>query len=68
MTAVTIILVPSAGGPGAGLRDYFIPEDGGSQEICVMIQGGAANILERPVTVTLDTSDGPAVGGALGRS
>ena len=33
-----------------------------------MIQGGAANILQRPVTVSLDSSDGPAVGGAQGRS
>ena len=52
------MLVPP---PGVGIPSYTTPENTstGSQEICVMIQGAPANILQRPVTVNLVSSDGP---------
>ena len=62
--AVVIVLVPP---PNLGIPSYTVPEDtpSGSQEVCVMIQGAPANVLQRPVTVNLVSSDGPAgVGGA----
>jgi hypothetical protein len=56
---VTIVLVPP---PGSGIPSYTTPEDTptGSQEVCVMILGASPNLLQRPVTVNLGSSDGPA--------
>ena len=46
--------------PGLGVPSYTTPENTptGSQEICVVIQGAPANVLQRPVTVNLVSSDG----------
>ena len=58
-TEVTVVLVPP---PGTGIPSYATPEDTptGSQEVCVMIVGAPPNVLQRPVTLTLESSDGPA--------
>ena len=58
ITEVTIVLVPP---PGVGVPSYTTPENTptGSQEICVMIQGAPANILQRAVSVNLVSSNGP---------
>ena len=57
LSEVTIGLVPP---PGAGVPSYTVPENTstGSQDVCVEILGAPANILQRPVTVSLGSSDG----------
>lgn len=52
---------------GLEVPRYITPEDSptGSQEVCIEIERARPNILQRPVAVTLSSSDGPAgVGGA----